>query len=455
MARWHTCNILYTAPGGRRLWQLSASGDNFVVQGEKALLLDENVPPGIAAKDWQTLFRHKLNIAWLPADRVFLRTVQVPAADPAETAQMIELQLEKLSPLPVTQIVWSFYLLPRTSEKTDGLQTVIVLIAGRAAVEEYLGQLEAGGYLADRLEAPGLDRLLATRLDREGVWIFPGATGEPVLVAWWYGGILQNVTLVALPDGPDRGPLLRTQIEQIAWTGELEGWLPGAPAIMVVATPPESTFWQSVFKEAGETVQIIPPVAPTQLAALTARRCAADSTSTNLLPQDFATRYHQRFVDGLWFRGLMAVGSAYVIGVLIYFGALTVLQMRYTRVQHDLHNLGASYTNALKDVAQIQMLTQQQQLKYAALDCWSVVAQRLPDSMTINNLYFDRSKLELNGVVTADDVDAVGKFNEDLRRAVNPQKPEQLLFTDVSPPTTRIHGDQADWRFSCSLAQSK
>ena len=84
----------------------------------------------------------------------------------------------------MTQIVWSVHLLPRPADKPDALQTVIVMIASRGAVEEFLGQLEGSGFLADRLEAPGLDQLLSAGIREEGVWIFPGAEDEPVLVAW-------------------------------------------------------------------------------------------------------------------------------------------------------------------------------------------------------------------------------------------------------------------------------
>ena len=88
------------------------------------------------AKDWSTLFQRKLNIAWLPADQVFLRVVQLPAADRQELLSMVELQLEKLSPMPVAQIVWSMELLPNA---TENLQPVIVIIAPRDLVEAVSG----------------------------------------------------------------------------------------------------------------------------------------------------------------------------------------------------------------------------------------------------------------------------------------------------------------------------
>ncbi len=450
MARWQSAILLDTSAAGRRLWQLSASGDHFAVQAEKALLANDSLPAGLVAKDWKSLFRAKLNIAWLPPDKVFLRAVQLPASDAAEVAQMVELQLEKLSPLPVTHVVWSVYLMPRPAGKADALQTAIVMIAARSAVEEFLGQLETQGFLADRLEAPGLDQLLSVNIGEEGVWIVPGAAGEPALVVWWYGDTVQHVTLVALPPGPERGPQLRTQIEQIAWAGELEGWLPGPPKVHLVANPPEARFWEPFFKDAGEQIDVIAPMAEAQLVARSAQRCA-DNAATNLLPPDFTTRYRQQFVDGLWMRGLFAVLSLYVIGVLIYFGALYTLNLKFNRDKDYLASITQSYTNALKDSAQLQILKDRQLLKFAALDCWKAVAENLPESVSIDIIYFDRKKFELAGTASADDQDAVLTFNEALHHATDPNKGDQLLFANVSPPKIDLSGSTARWGFTCQL----
>ena len=112
MSRWYSANVLQSLPGGRRLWRFSAKGDRFVFDGEKTLTLQEPAPAAAVGKNWQSLLRPKLNVAWLPPDKVFFRAVQLPGADAAEIASMVELQLEKLSPLPVTHIVWSLYLMP-------------------------------------------------------------------------------------------------------------------------------------------------------------------------------------------------------------------------------------------------------------------------------------------------------------------------------------------------------
>jgi hypothetical protein len=269
MARWYSANVLQSTAGGRRLWHLGVTGGRFTVEDEATLLASEPCPPLIVGKDWQTLFRPRLNIAWLPADQVFFRAAQLPTSDPAEIASMVELQLEKLSPLPVTHIVWSIYLLPRAADKPDALQTVIVIIAARSAVEAFLGQLEAEGYISDRLEAPGLEQLLAAKINEEGIWIFAGAAGEPALVAWCYGGTIQNLTAVTLSAGPERGPQLKTQLEQVAWAAEMEGWLTGPLKIHFVAGDAEAGFWQDAFKEWGEPVRVVPPASTNELAALT------------------------------------------------------------------------------------------------------------------------------------------------------------------------------------------
>jgi hypothetical protein len=354
MARWQSAIFLHTSAAGRRLWQLSASGDHFEVESEKALLANDPLPAGLAAKDWKTLFRGKLNIAWLPPDKVFLRAIQLPASDAAEVSQMVELQMEKLSPLPVTHVVWSAYLMPRQADKPDALQTVIVIIAARSAVEEFLGQLETQGFLADRLEAPGLDQLLAVEMREEGVWIVPGVPGEPALVAWWYGGTVQNVTLVSLPPGPERGPQLKTNR-----TDRLGGRIGRLAALAAEDSPggrpAEARFWEPIFQESGEQIEVIAPIAEAQLVARSAQRCAKN-TATNLLPPEFAKRYRQQFVDGLWMRGVFTVLSLYIVGVLIYFGALYALRLKFDHVKSDLASLGGSYTNAMKDSAQLQIL---------------------------------------------------------------------------------------------------
>ena len=283
--------------------------------------------------------------------------------------------MEKLSPIPVTQIAWTIHILPRRSEaererkrsrrpEPDDLQTVIVVIAARHAVEEFLGKLEDRGYLADRLEAPMLDQLEATPAAEDGLsrqsdpahadaWIYPSAFHgqNAALVAWWCGGALRNLSVIILPPGGDPVKGLKEQLAQLTWAGELEGWLTAPPSWHLVAEGAVATEWENALRVGlGETVHTTPPLPLEELAARTARRSAeAEATRVALLPQEFSARYRQQFFDRLWLRGLIATGVLYVVGVLIYFCAVGFLAVQTHKVeqacrvhQRQLHECAGS-----------------------------------------------------------------------------------------------------------------
>jgi hypothetical protein len=468
MARWHSANVLQTGTGGRQLWRFNANGNGFAFQEEQKLGINEPIPGELVAKDWRSLLRNKLNVAWLPADKVFLRVVQLPSSDLNEIRSMVELQIEKLSPLPVAQIVWSIQLLPSTqapaAADAEGppaaaLQTVIVVIVARSYVEEFLGELENQGFLTDSLEVPGLEQLVTTKPVGNGVYIFPNAAGEPLLIAWWYGGTLHNVAMVALPDSEDRGELLKTQIEQMAWAGELEGWLTEPPKVYLVAAPEQVKVWEPVLRQTAESeitagsgpgvhVEIIPALKPADAAAKAAEAAAKEGSTTNLLPDDYARRYRQQFIDGLWMRALFGALVLYGVAVVIYFAVVFVLNYKVDDVVKHVKQMDVSYTNALRGVEQLKILQERQELKYAALDTWKAVAESKPEGITLDDLYFQRGKLELRGSAPADDQIAITEFNDKMRSYKVNNTP---LFTEVLPPAVTIRGDRADWRFTCIM----
>ena len=346
MARWNSCNILQVAPDANRLWRFAAKGRDFVLERDQKIPGGEPLPSRLVAKSWSSLWQPKLNVAWLPPESVFLRVIELPKSPFEETLAMVELQLEKLSPLPVAQIVWTLHVLPgapvsdparsgiakhagpETSAPvtTGDLQHVVVVIAGRAAVEEFLGKLEKDGYLADRLEAPMLDQLEAAPATADGAWIYAGARGkDAALVAWRSNGALRNLCLMVLPPEGDRAKSLKDQLAQLCWAGEMEGWLTESPKWHLVADPVNAAEWEKLLREAlDEPVRVVEPPPPAELAARTARR-AASAPGAALLPAEFSARYHQQFVDRLWLRGLVTTGILYAIGVVIYFCATTIL----------------------------------------------------------------------------------------------------------------------------------
>ncbi|HXR04406.1 MAG TPA: hypothetical protein VN836_06820 [Verrucomicrobiae bacterium] len=469
MARWNSCNILQIAPDANRLWQFDAKGDGFVLNREHR---GSSLPARFVAKSWNSLWQPKLNVAWLPPESFFLRVVELPKSNFDETLAMVELQLEKLSPMPVTQIVWTMHILPPPAggEAAAGnLQTIIVVIAARNAVEEFLGKLEGQGFLADRLEVPFLDQLEMDGASREpaaqvDAWIYPLLLGgqNAALVAWWCGGTLRNLGFVTLPPQGDRAAELKEQLALLAWSGELEGWLTSPPNWHLVADPVNAAEWETTLREGlAEPVRVSQPLPPAELAGRTARRAAAASDRVNLVPAEFSTRYHQQFVDRLWWRALVTTGILYAIGVVIYFCATGWLAMQTHKVERAVADISGSYTNAIQLKARYAVLKQREELKYAALDCWKVVAEQLPEGLSLQRFSFaNGSKLSLNGTCDSGQLGLIteqGGFYDGVRKAkVNGQPMFNQNQSQSDQLVYRAMGNNKEaWNFGVALQRTE
>lgn len=450
MSRWQTANVLQTTPGLSRLWRLNASGEEFAFDQEQSCLPSEPLNGAWIAKDFRSTFRHKLNLAWLPPDKAFLRVLHLPASEPSELIPMVEFQLEKLSPLPVAQIVWSVELLPRPAGKPDAMQTVVVVIASRAYVEEFLAGAEAKGFKTDALELPSLDQLLNTKIEGNGVWLYVGPGAEPALAAWWYGGELRHLALVPLAEGEDREKHFLAQLQQVAWAGELDGWLTEAPRVHLIAAPAEAAIWEPIVRQwVGESYKISAPIDAKDLAARSAARAARAEAHSNLLPPESAKRYRQQFIDGLWLRGGLTVFGAYAFGVIVYLTALFVMKSQCVELETQVHDLGGSYTNALINRDRLKIIQERQELKYAALDCWKAVAKTMPESLTLEEMYFQRGKLTLNGTAPLEKQFDITSFHQALSQET---VENESLFSEVSAPSINSRGTaQAVWKLSCTL----
>jgi hypothetical protein len=452
MARWNSCNILQVSPDANRLWQFEAKGSfklNRELRSESSLPL----PANFVGKSWTSLWQPKLNVAWLPPQAVFLRVIQVPAGAFAETVSMVELQLEKLSPLPLAQVVWTLHVLPQTG---GDLQTVVVVMAERREVEEFLGKLEERKFMADRLEAPMLDQLEAIAGVEDGAWIFPAVAGvtQTALVAWCGGGVLRHVSFILLPAEGDRAASLKGQLAQLVWAGEMEGWLTARPIWHLVAEGMAAAEWEALLRQAlEEPIKVSPPLNAVDLAARTARRATQSATApaATLLPAEFSDRYRGQFHDRLWLHGLYTTGIVYVILVAFYFSATTWRGYQASKIQAQVAAVSDDYTNAIQLKARFAVLQQREDLKFAALNCWKLVADNLPDGLTLQRFGFgDGQTLSLYGTTTQDQIESLYNFNKILGAAKWEGK---RMFKPGEPLSWHQYQSTVDWSFSLDLMQ--
>ena len=192
---------------------------------------------------------------------------------------------------------------------------------------------------------------------------------------------------------------------------------------------------------------------PAELAAHTARRAAASGSRATLLPAEFPARYHQQFVDRLWLRGLVTTGVLYAIGVAIYFCAVGLLAIQTQKVEKGVADISGSYTNALQLKAQYDVLKERQELKYAALDCWKIVAEQLPPNITLQRFSFaDGKKLSLSGTAAADQVNTLFDFNTAMQKVTANGRP---MFNAQGGEPVNPHptGNGCDLEFQFATAK--
>ncbi len=452
MPRWNSCNILHAALDANRLWQFEAKG-HFKLLRE--LRLAGALPAAMVGKTWTAFWQPKLNVAWLPPESVFLRVIELPKGAFEETVSMVELQLEKLSPYPVAQVVWTIHVI---AQPAGDLQTVVVVIAARAAVEQFLGDLEGKKFLADRLEAPMLDQLDAMAGADNSTWICPASTGNPnaALVAWWYGGVLRNVNFLLLPSEGDRAESLKSQLAQLVWAGELEGWLSGKPNWNLLADDVAAAEWENLLQKAlSEPVKVSRPLSPAELAARTARRVAQSPNShpaAALLPAEFSGRYREQFHDRLWLHGLFAAGILYALFVVFYFCGMQWAGYQNGKVQQQVAGLADSYTNAMQLQARYQVLQERENLKFAALDCWNQVAENMPDGLTLNRMAFGEGQtLSLAGTASSDQLQALNHFYGALQKSKAMDGKPMFSLNGGDPLSYQYYENSVDWRFSLEL----
>jgi hypothetical protein len=457
--RFASCNVLRYSSGAHQLWQFNVAGTEVTLHLERAATNAEPLPKKSIAKGAQTLWRPRLNVLWLPPDQVFLRVIHLPASEPEEIPAMVELQLEKLSPMPVAQVVWSCEVV---SQSTTQQQTIIVIIASRNMVEEFLGRLESQGYLADRLELPQLHQLLTTPIEGDGVWFYPDPEGMPptCLVAWWHKSTLCQVNCLRLSTAADWSAAVNRQLTQIAWAGEMEGWMTSLPRCHVVADSRTAEQWKPVLEEwSGQPIGVLPQVELRELAALNVQRLAKNQTQANLLPVEFATRYRQEIIDSLWMGGLGALLVIYLVGLFLYFAAVQVFLFQRNQLDTTLAGLKPKYTAAVQAKARIQVMQEQMNLKYASLECWKAVAELLPANLTLTDLSLQQGKtLTIHGLAPATEVNTILEYNRTLRQHRPDGTNGNTLFSAVQAPNTHQQtgsGSESSysWDFSCDLRQ--
>ena len=359
---------------------------------------------------------------------------------------MVEMQLEKVSPLPLGRAVWSFEVVPVHRADREQ-QTVVVMLAERSVVEECVGELEKAGYFPDRLEAAVIHQVMATPQGGErpdGAWIYPRFLEERVVctVAWWDEGVLQNITQIILSSAEHLNELTE-QLTAATWAGEMEGWLTGSTHWHLVIASEHGEQWLPVLNEwAGQAVQIKSPPDASALAAASAARAARPLEQGNLMPPERRADYHRRDVDRVLGGILSWMFLLYGMLLVGYFVLNSQTAVREEAKYQQLEKMKAMEEDVKVLKAKQELLVLQSNSRKTALQVLKGVADQMPAELTLDQITSAEvirgrnNQIKLQGDVKSGQNRQVGAYVNKLASIdmIDPvsRKPRKL-FQSVTP----------------------
>lgn len=444
------CNVVDCSSGRQQFWRFTGSKNQMKLVDVREADLGEKIPDKHLDRDASQMWRaHCQNDAWMPADKVFFRVLHLPLCDARELPGMVEMHLEKVSPLPLGRAVWSFEVVP--SHRADReQQTVVVMLAERAEVEKCVGELEKAGYFPDRLEAAVMHQVMATPQGGErpdGAWIYPRFLEDRVVcaVAWWDEGVLQNITQITLSSAEHLNELTE-QLTAAAWAGEMEGWLTGSTHWHLVIASEQGEQWLPVLNEwAGQGVQVEAPPDASALAAACAARAARPLEQGNLMPPERRADYHRRDVDRVLGGILSWMILLYGMLLVGYFVLNSQTAIREEAKYQQLKKMEAMEKEVEVLVAKRNLLVLQRNSRMTALQVLKEVADQMPEELSlgfINSVEVrgEGNNITLNGEVKSGQGKRVDDYRNNLARIMMTDpvsKKQRKLFHEVITTDSR------------------
>ena len=465
-------NLLDLGSENPRYWRHSKNKREEFNEGDAAMVrLQQRT-----RRSWQDMFQSRYeNCLWIGVEQVLFRVLQVPRCNRrSELEELVSLQVDRLSPWSMAQTVWSFDVVPDWRGERQ-LQTVLVEMAKRDAVEELIGKSLDCSMRPDRVEVPvryQMQSILSQSRSVDGAWIFPKTSGQQVscLVAWWQEGVLHHIEKFNLSSvsGVDE---LTQCLSATSWAGEMEGWLTKPCVWHLVSDGRLSEQWLPALKAwSGQDVDWVAPIDAGELALLSAARATGPVNEANLLPPDFRDQFRRDDVDRAWGWTTVCIALFVMLGVGAFFGVLKWKGKELAAAEKRLRTLDPKYKETLRLKQQSELLEEQIDLGRVALDCLHAVAASIPENVTLDRFTFTEVKsgeadnLVLRGTADEESQDKIGAFFDALGKYTvkDPdeeneedaaKKPKQRnLFRDVKMPRqTRRTGGLWEWSITAKI----
>lgn len=449
------CHIVTRLSQGLSLQSFQARGKAFQRVKEIQAGEQDAFPRVRYDKTWRDTFTSKLSIALLPGAEVFFRVLNLPTTEISEIAGMVELQIERISPLPPNQIFWTWEVLPSNPISSRSGTTVLVSLVEQKYLHQFSNDLESRHFYADRIAPDNLTALIRIPVQPELVRIYASQRGNrhEALVQWWVDGQLHHISQLLESSLERLISLVDQEIRQTFWAGQMDGWVDQLPPIEVETQTEQHALWAGLKEMLGiEKLAYSQPPTHHESTARLAELFGHGLLTTDLAPPELKKAYRNRQIDSLWMTCLGWMAMAYLAGLGVYFFMLHQAKAERQGMKNQIAALSGTYTNALKLDERIRITENQLNLRFAALDSWKAVVEVLPEALEFKQFKFSKGEiLNLSGQGPVGQNNLVNAYVDALS-ALTDNKGKKL-FTEVqSKNINNIRGSMT-WTIDCILPE--
>ncbi len=387
--------------------------------------------------------------AGLPSADLLLRIVNLPNAEPGEMREMVRLQLDKVSPFPLDDMVFSHEILTHGQD----LSRVLMVAARRSAAEEIVQTLNKARLRPARMDAavmgwqpllrdagalPDTGRHINLLVHADGADLWITDNGDPVAIR------PLRAPDVAESDA-DWGRDVANEIRHTLMALELEHGHADNTSIAVWHTSETAPDWAADIQALhnGSTefrpLEDLPPLSE----GLARRAAQRDAALLDLTPEQWRVTERDKAFRKRMKRTAQLLTGLWALGMAIVFGGLYA-QETHVRQRRDTQEEWAKPANEVRDLrARIRMIGKYMDADGSALECLREVVRLLPDGIELTSFAYRKAE----GVKISGQADSVNQVYDYKTRM-----DESVLFSNADLSGPRYDGRRKKHLFDMDLA---
>ena len=364
---------------------------------------DENADPKAALDSAVESLRRQVDprehhiVTAVGCEDVLCQSLRLPTTQDDELKQMLELQIDNLTPLPLDEVVYSF----EPIEKTETDTKVLVVVARKAAVNERVAALEAAGLEAEvvAVDALAVFRALVRRNvlpgdERLNVFVLFSPTAANVIV--YSQGNPVAVRSIVVGDGS-----LHSAENQATLREELSRTLVATEAEMPRCEIGRVTFATWSERLRGEVEELAHAwsdraefltngSAPSPALSLCSETATEEAIRLNLLPDEWRERRRAARMRRTFIRGAITAGAVYLVAVLVFLTMMGIRKAQLSRVESDIRRQQGHFSRARELHKLLVEMQKQIDPKYSAIEVLRAVSALLPDNLKLISFEFKK-----------------------------------------------------------------